>query len=284
MRFLEMEYKKKNVFLNSLMVLQDIDDRFILYGDTIQIIDEENQLQTQNAKRKEKDNNYFYNYRYKSINNDIEAINSPLENNFGPQNNILQQMRQQQEVQNPDLFGPKLFFGVNSLYPGQSQNYDINREAFGFFRFKEKEEENNSDKAKNMITKMSHPCFNKGYFDSEMNFIGSGNYAECYNSIQISYSHLGKSKNYEELLAMVQSNSTHSQGDRNFTLGADFKQFNFLFFEKTKQHNNQSNEIYIHKEHLSYENLKSKVKSLCSMQYSKLMAELSKFQLKYLNY
>ena len=179
-----------------------------------------------------KNNNYFSQYRYKSKNvDDTFRKNKPL-------------IPVSYYPSQPKLFysnSPKLYASIN---------------PFSLLRFKEKDIEEDQLN--------QNPCFNKGYYNKELNFTGNGNYEKCKIYIQ---KNIEKNNTFKDYQIRTGENST-------YILDSLYKQFKFLFYEKTSEN------IYQLNDNIRYEELKNKVKILCSKQYSHLLAEYSKFNIK----
>lgn len=129
------------------------------------------------------------------------------------------------------------------------------------------------EKLKNKIK--ANPCFNKGYYDKELNFAGSGNFDSCIEYIKININ------------ASVQfSNDTifRKSSEKNLfsvTLGKDYKNFKFLFYEKDFK--DIDGNVYKYKEMMNFINFKNKTREFCAQQYSYIIAEYDKFKVKNLS-
>jgi hypothetical protein len=317
----------KKRFMHSIISLNDIDDRFIIDENTIFVNKEigdsnNNNANSQQVPRKE-NSNYFYNYRYKQQQQD---------SNYNVQRNL----------ENNNEFGNNFMSGSSSVnrrlnYQQPSQNYYNsfgNSEAtspflqdlmpYELFRFKEKSSNINSadyffpEAIKNSTTSnkinkdnidiktmKTHPCFNIGYYNKDLNFTGSGNYTLCYNLLKEDYfsnpknisddlvniKEISSEENNKTLLEQTQvlnksnliiseknitigKNSTITKHTRSFLLDNQFKLFKFLFYEKNSEN------VYRYKEKLQYSQILKKVEHICSKQYSYLIAEMSRFAIR----
>jgi hypothetical protein len=125
-----------------------------------------------------------------------------------------------------------------------------------------------------------NPCFNLGYSDNQLKLIGTGNYTECYNFIKNDLE-LSKKMNKTQFLNNLNKNLTE------ITLDKEFKNFKFLFYENKVDGLNISDAInyydisptknYEFNEKIEYSQLKKKIQKICSLQFSHILAEYSKF-------
>lgn len=218
-------------------------------------------------------------------------------------------------------------YGHNSL--GSSFFDDSHLKYFAGFRFKEKEQlqeqekqkekdknkEKEKEKSKKQILKeklrtslqdkkiRNNPCFNKGYYNKDLNFTGSGNYTNCYEFIEKyilteeanRYSSKLKKQNkdlqsaqdtkYPQGLNLTKNNpkriskhlnssSTLAQSDKSIYLDNQFKNFKFLFYEK------DDTDSLVFNERMPLGLLKEKVKDICEKQYSRILADFTKYNIK----
>jgi len=125
-----------------------------------------------------------------------------------------------------------------------------------------------------------NPCFNLGYSDNKLKLIGTGNYTECYNFIKNDLE-LSKKMNKTQFLNNLNKNLTE------ITLDKEFKNFKFLFYENKVDGLNISDPAnyfdistsknYQFNEKIEYSQLKKKIQKICSLQFSHILAEYSKF-------
>ncbi len=193
---------------------------------------------------------------------------------------------------------------------------DSHLNFFSGFRFKEKnkesekqkEKEKEKEKSKKQLLKeklrtsfqdkkiRNHPCFNKGYFNKDLNFTGRGNFTDCYKFIgklilkedlEKASAKINKNRN---LFGVKKRNSTIEAKNRSLTnqlnhtnaensnlvyLDNQFKNFKFLFYEK-----NGTDSVLVFKEKMQYGLLKQKVRNICEEQYLDVIADFTKFNIK----
>lgn len=205
---------------------------------------------------------------------------------------------------------------ITSQYNRNSANnfFDENHlKFFDGFRFKEKEisvkiKEKTTDNNKKEIIRekfknsfqdkqiRDNPCFNKGYYNKDLNFTGSGNFTNCYEFIEnlISkddlekvYSKLEKNNlitntkiitnktNNKHNFEIENGNKTNYLSENYVYLDDQFKKFKFLFFEQ-----NNEKRSWVFNKKMQYKILKEKVKNICEIQYSRVLSELIQFKIK----
>jgi hypothetical protein len=124
------------------------------------------------------------------------------------------------------------------------------------FRFKELNNVNNG-------TMIYNPCFNKGYYNKELNLTGSGDFNQCYRFINEELKDTDNGDNHH----------IHIRYNNTIFLDSQFKQFKFLFYD-----NSQDN-IYKLKDQIKYKELRNKVETLCSYDFSALIIAYSRFHI-----
>lgn len=155
----------------------------------------------------------------------------------------------------------------------------------------------------NIIIKIKeNPCFNKGYYNKDLNFTGSGNYTNCYDYIQkFIFKHkeeseklkikLNENKNKYKIKEEKYLNNTNIKeklskfsnkiSQKNFTedfiyLDNQFEHFKFLFYV---ERNDEEGINYVFEEQMKFELLKRKIKDICEKQYSTILVDYMKFSL-----
>jgi hypothetical protein len=132
-------------------------------------------------------------------------------------------------------------------------------DPFSIMRFRQVEV---SDDGSGMLI---NPCFNKGYYNKELNFTGNGDYETCYKYIN------NELDQNETKISLPNFNITNNTVVLE---NSQFKQFKFLFYDK-----NAENNIYHYNDEITYTDLKNKIINLCGKQYSYLIAELTRFHI-----
>jgi hypothetical protein len=134
-------------------------------------------------------------------------------------------------------------------YPDSYSSFS-NIDPFSLIRFRQvNNEEDNSV--------LINPCFNKGYYNKELNFTGIGDYDQCYSFIT---DELNQNKT-------ILKDYIYNTVNNTLNLDSQFKQFKFLFYEKYGEN------IYKYKENITYGGLKEKIRTLCNKQYSYIIVE-----------
>lgn len=250
-------------------------------------------------------NNMFNQYHFLNGNNNFNNDNSNLNaNNLVDLKSTLENTGQYGENLAKGFFDQShLNFFSGFRFKEKEKNKEI-----------EKEKEKEKEKPKKQILKeklksslqdkkiRNHPCFNKGYFSKDLNFTGTGNFTDCYKFIgklilkEDLEKVTAKINKYRNLLSVKNKNNTNSQlknetlnsqfnktdvdnnnnNNNNFVfLDNQFKNFKFLFYEK-----NGTDRVLVFKEKMQFGLLKQKVRNICEEQYSYVIADFTKFNIK----
>jgi hypothetical protein len=163
------------------------------------------------------------------------------------------------------------------LYPNQ-----LNKNNYSNFRFREVRPKETDKIEKSYLTSekkvgnstsnyQQNPCFNKGYYDKDLNILGTGDYSKCYRYIVSNFADDVKNSNFT--VSSFDQNSDCNQKECRIILGKEFKKINFLFYQKETENHFKFNE------EMKYVDLKNKIKNLCSLQYSHLLGKISSFHI-----
>jgi len=205
------------------------------------------------------------------------------------------------EVQNMNLYGENIangFLNQNHLNFYDYYRFKENSKMKSRFKLKENGKSKNltlKEKIiKNLLEKniKIYPCYNKGYNDKKFNITGSGNFTLCQEYIenflnqdkieQINLKIMKKklflteiNKKGNLINEKEEENVFNSTKSNYIYLENHFKIFYFLFFE-----NDEQNNILKFNEKIKFGDLKQKVKNICQKQYSNIIEDLSKFNIK----
>lgn len=166
--------------------------------------------------------------------------------------------------------------GGNKIKNGKFENFD-REEGFGKdseLSFFEKFLNNSNFLVVSNSVLNTHPCLNKGYYNKILKVSGDGDYFRCKTFIQDkSFNSKFQKKSFNSTF-LYNFNITPVTANETIILDHQFKNFKFLFYKK------QGENIYNFKENLKYEDLKNKTTSICGSQYSRLISDISKFNIK----